>query len=352
MNAQEFNKNHFQRTTRTDKGVHAIGNVISVKLLTNGHDELSIKETINRHLPQDIRLWQVQRVNQNFNARKACGSRKYEYIIPTYNLELGVESLRDILESNMIKSFNKHDLDIIRKHPTLSIKDQPSIMLSVNDYLQATHNQLLDYRLSEERWDQFRTVLKMFMGTHSFHNYTSQNKLSNTKAFNHRHIISIDITKPYQIQGHSGEWISIILEGQSFLLHQIRKMVSMGIMCMVHTLPMSAITKSFETEFLSIPKSPSFSLILQETKFTSYNKKLQRIGYDPISFEKCQNLGNIFRDNHILNHIIHTEVKDMDFVKFLHYICYSQCSNWESLNRKCHERDRSIAVLTKYNLID
>lgn len=327
LNAQEFKKNHFQRTTRTDKGVHATGNLISMKLSTTGHDELSIRETINKHLPQDIKVWQIQRVNQNFNARKACGSRKYEYIIPTYNLELGIDKLNIILEANMIKSFDKDDLDIIRKYPTLSIKEQPSLMVSIKDYLQTTHNQLVSLRLSEERWNQFRTVLKMFMGTHNFHNYSSQNKLNSSKAYNQRHIVSIDITKPYQIHGHPGEWISIILEGQSFLLHQIRKMVSMSIMCMVRGFPVSSITKSFEPESLSIPKSPSFSLILQETMFTSYNKKLQHIGYDPISFDKCQNLVKTFKENHILNRIIQAEAKDMEFVKFLHYICYSQCLN-------------------------
>jgi tRNA pseudouridine(38-40) synthase len=35
-----------------------------------------------RHLPDDVRVFSVQRVNSTFNARTMCTSRAYEYLLP------------------------------------------------------------------------------------------------------------------------------------------------------------------------------------------------------------------------------------------------------------------------------
>ncbi|CAL9732990.1 tRNA pseudouridine(27/28) synthase [Monosporozyma unispora] len=340
LNAQKFSRIHLQRTTRTDKGVHALGNIISVKLLTNGYDELSIKDDINSNLPKDIKVWQVQRVNKNFNPRKACGSRRYEYIIPTYSFELGADKLDALLQLKLNGTFSTADLDIIKQYPTLSLKDYPHLTFGIKQYLMSAHNELTKYRLSIQRWNQFRTILKMFQGTHNFHNYTSMKTTKGIKDSNKRHIIDIDISKPYQISNRLGEWISIILEGQSFLLHQIRKMVSMSVMSMIHGFPSSYINESFEPQPMSIPKAPSLGLILQETKFTSYNKKLQQLGYDPISFDNCQDNLSEFKKNHILKRITQNETENLEFIKYLHYICYSKLADKSNLSKISDNNDQ------------
>ena len=42
------------RAARTDKGVHAAGQVISLKMIT---EDPNIVEKINSHLPEQIRIW-------------------------------------------------------------------------------------------------------------------------------------------------------------------------------------------------------------------------------------------------------------------------------------------------------
>ena len=82
-NSNDLKKSGFMRAARTDKGVHAGGNVISLKLIIEDPDILN---KINDNLPPGIRVWGIERVNKAFNCRKLCGSRWYEYLLPTYSL--------------------------------------------------------------------------------------------------------------------------------------------------------------------------------------------------------------------------------------------------------------------------
>lgn len=53
-NSLDLKKSGFQRTARTDKGVHAAGNVVSLKMIIEDPD---LKDKINQHLPDQIRIW-------------------------------------------------------------------------------------------------------------------------------------------------------------------------------------------------------------------------------------------------------------------------------------------------------
>ena len=82
-NAMDIKKSGFMRAARTDKGVHAAGNVISLKLII---EDPEILAKINEKLPDQIRIWGIQRVTKSFDCRKMCSSRVYEYLLPTYSL--------------------------------------------------------------------------------------------------------------------------------------------------------------------------------------------------------------------------------------------------------------------------
>jgi tRNA pseudouridine38-40 synthase len=81
-NSDDPKKTSLVRCARTDKGVHAAGNVISLKLIVEDPD---IVETINEHLPPQIRVWGIERTNGSFSCYQTCDSRWYEYLIPTYS---------------------------------------------------------------------------------------------------------------------------------------------------------------------------------------------------------------------------------------------------------------------------
>lgn len=69
----------WSRSARTDKGVSAIGCIISMKLV----DVPNLIESLNKELPSDIRAFGLNRVTKNFRAKIRADARHYEYIIPT-----------------------------------------------------------------------------------------------------------------------------------------------------------------------------------------------------------------------------------------------------------------------------
>ncbi|MDR1801664.1 MAG: tRNA pseudouridine(38-40) synthase TruA [Lachnospiraceae bacterium] len=65
---------------RTDAGVHARGQVASVEL-SRMIPEKELCESINRYLPDDIRIAKVEMVPNGFHARKDAKGKKYEYYV-------------------------------------------------------------------------------------------------------------------------------------------------------------------------------------------------------------------------------------------------------------------------------
>ena len=82
-NADDPRKSSFVRCARTDKGVHAAGNMISLKLIIEDPD---VVKKINEALPPQIRVWGIVRTNNAFSCYQACDSRWYEYLMPSYCL--------------------------------------------------------------------------------------------------------------------------------------------------------------------------------------------------------------------------------------------------------------------------
>jgi tRNA pseudouridine38-40 synthase len=70
---------------RTDKGVHALGQVIAFST-----SKKVMLRQLNVHLPQDIRVWAISQVSDEFNPRFDALSKHYKYFLPyeeTINLE-------------------------------------------------------------------------------------------------------------------------------------------------------------------------------------------------------------------------------------------------------------------------
>jgi len=65
---------------RTDKGVHALGQVANFKCGTH-LTTMDIRNALNSYLPPDIRIIKVEEVEENFHARFLAKSKIYRYII-------------------------------------------------------------------------------------------------------------------------------------------------------------------------------------------------------------------------------------------------------------------------------
>jgi len=66
---------------RTDKGVHATGQVCHIELPPFWDDIKKLKKVLNKMLPPSIKIKKIWRVDDNFHARYSAKKRVYRYII-------------------------------------------------------------------------------------------------------------------------------------------------------------------------------------------------------------------------------------------------------------------------------
>lgn len=254
-------KMSFQRCARTDKGVSAARQIVSLKMIP----EQSIVPKINEHLPPEIRVIAMKRTTRGFDAKGNCSARTYEYLTPTY-------------------SFAK-------------------------DY-QTTTN----YRVTEEKIEEVNQVLSKFLGTHSYHNFTSGKRFDDASA--KRYIMKFKCGKPFEKDGR--EFITISVKGQSFMLHQIRKMIGLALAIVRGVAPLSTIELARMEKKVDIPKAPAVGLVLDEVHFEAYNRRYGDDGiHESLEWDENEEEIQQFKDQYIYKQIIDTDVREGVMLKWL-----------------------------------
>ncbi|RLO02768.1 hypothetical protein DYB28_000089, partial [Aphanomyces astaci] len=74
----------WNRAARTDKGVHAAGQLVCAKLCIEDGKVEEFRLKVNSFLPTDIQVLEIVLVTKNFNAKNSCDRRTYEYLTPTF----------------------------------------------------------------------------------------------------------------------------------------------------------------------------------------------------------------------------------------------------------------------------
>lgn len=343
-NSNDLKKNGFMRAARTDKGVHAGGNLISLKLII---EDPQIKEKINEKLPEGIRIWDIERVNKAFDCRKMCGSRWYEYLLPTYSL-IGpkpgsilynnIEDSKvecpgvldeDVESKEFWEAFNKEAHEIFTDEEIDSIKSYvpppreefdgtDDLYLKVRKFKQLENIHRRKFRISQDKLKKFDATMKQYLGAHNFHNFTLGKDFKESSAI--RFMKEIKVSEPFVIGDAKTEWISIKIHGQSFMLHQIRKMISMATLITRCGCPIERISQAYGQQKLNIPKAPALGLLLEAPVFEGYNTRLEKFGYKPIEFSKHQAEIDAFKMKHIYDKIYKEEVDENVFNAFFSYI--------------------------------
>ncbi|KAL9558987.1 hypothetical protein MBANPS3_000642 [Mucor bainieri] len=326
-NAVDPKKVQLMRAARTDKGVHASCNLVSLKMICQ--DE-HIVEKLNAVLPPQIRVWGYVETQRNFHAKNKCDSRIYEYLMPSYALQQ--------LEPNKewtTEPQSKHDIQIATEDSTLTRFMKPT-----------DPAKLLAYRVDQERFSTFQRAMHMFNGTHNFHNYTIARSFKDPAA--NRFMIDIHVAKPMTIGGM--EWISVKLHGQSFMLHQIRKMISMAMLCTRTGTPLTLIPKTFEAAKINIPKAPALGLLLDRPIFKLYNDRMQAIeSRQTIDFDQYRDAIEAFKRESIYSKIFEQEYRDKVFDTFLMTIDSHVDKDYKYFNKDGVIPDESI-LSTKYSV--
>ena len=133
---------NFRFAGRTDKGVHARGQVVSVQISDNAAKDHSLHEIlkgINSRLPNDISVANIQTCTQDFHPRHDAKMKQYSYTIK-YRQKIfqeNTEKLLPLCESGYHTFRDAHDPPCMWLCPW-SLDD--SLLDKVLDNLKGTHN--------------------------------------------------------------------------------------------------------------------------------------------------------------------------------------------------------------------
>ncbi|KAF2846394.1 tRNA pseudouridine synthase-like protein [Plenodomus tracheiphilus IPT5] len=417
-NASDPKKSSLVRCARTDKGVHAAGNVVSLKLIIEDED---IVQKINDNLSEQIRVWGIQRTIGSFSCYQACDSRWYEYLIPTHSFlpphpssflgkkleeyaekENDVEGYRErqaevanfwsdveekhikpILDSlddsirplvhealynveavdaepgrdpiidasidnkkaeentapmegvelttadaevkEAIESIQQNDPSLTLDNSTDGSKSLPEGTVNgsaLEEAIKALKKAYIDvkkaYRISPIRQDRVQAALDNYLGTHKYHNYTVHKKFNDKSA--QRYIKSFKVA-PKPIIINETEWLSLKVHGQSFMMHQIRKMVGMAALTVRCGTDPKIMEESFGNTVVRIPKAPGLGLLLERPVFDSYNEKQARAaGRESIDFKKFDKEIQEFKEREIYQRIFREEAQGNQFNTFFTHL--------------------------------
>ena len=256
----------WSRAGRTDKGVHALGQIISVKLVLSPDGLL---ERINAALSgSDIQVLGMERTSNNLCAHVMCTSREYEYLLP---------------------------VSVLRQPP--ATEGQPA---TDGQPASSAENPSRTAPLSAEERQHLLALFKTYEGTHFFHNFTD-GKVTQADKTAQRFMISLDLGEPYEL--HGVFYIPLRFHGQSFLLHQIRKMVGLLVATFRGDVPSNALRTALEAPRIAgIPMAPSCALTLRRCLYDKYERRLPA-ERNSIHFPDCEAAKQTFMRNHILPHI-------------------------------------------------
>ncbi|KRX16281.1 tRNA pseudouridine synthase A, mitochondrial [Trichinella nelsoni] len=247
----------FQRAARTDKGVSAIKQICSLLLPTIEGKE---NDTVNL-------LNGLQRATKSFDSKKWCDCRSYSYTLPSYCF--------------------RHQSDLERDK----------------------------FRLDNKDIEEINRILMQYVGTHNFYNFTS-GKLHKDESCK-RFIIRCECGKRFLY--NNIEYLTVDIKGQSFLIHQIRKMIGFCVSLIRGDLDPCLQQKVWQNERIKVPKAPSLGLVLEEPHYEHYNKRFQathqRLCWD-IYQEKCDE----FKQAYIIKDILETDESEKIFEEWLTYL--------------------------------
>lgn len=164
------------------------------------------------------------------------------------------------------------------------------------------------YRIHPDRLARIKSSLSRYVGTKNYHNYTIQKEFRDPSS---KRIIKTFVVKEKPILINDTEWLSLKVHGQSFMMHQIRKMVSMVALVVRAGCHEGRIQDSYMEEKIIIPKAPGLGLLLERPVFDSYNEKIAgQNDRNPIGFEKYEEEMEEFKQWEIYERIFREEERD------------------------------------------
>lgn len=207
-------------------------------------------------------------MTQGFNSKNNCDARTYSYMLPTV-------------------AFSPKDSD-------------PGTMAG--------------FRLEPETLQRVNRLFALYKGTHNFHNFTSQKAPNDPSA--RRYITHMSCGEPFICS--NAEFAVITVRGQSFMLHQIRKMIGLVIAVMKGYASEEVMERSWGQEKVDVPKAPGLGLVLERVHFDRYNKRFGGDGlHERLEWERQEEAVQAFKEAHIYPTIVETERQEGSMVSWM-----------------------------------
>ncbi|KAI5362219.1 Putative pseudouridine synthase I, TruA, pseudouridine synthase TruA/RsuA/RluB/E/F [Septoria linicola] len=180
------------------------------------------------------------------------------------------------------------------------------------------------YRIPAKRVERIQSALNKYIGTKNYHNFTIQKTFKDPSV--KRHIKSFKANpKPILIgdgpDEEKTEWLSLKVHGQSFMMHQIRKMVGMVTLLVRAGADLKTMDSSFTDARFSIPKVPGLGLLLERPVFDTYNNlQASKHGRENLDFSKFETELEAFKEREIYQRIFREEEEKNEFSRFFNHV--------------------------------
>ncbi|ESQ27522.1 hypothetical protein EUTSA_v10018512mg [Eutrema salsugineum] len=380
----------FARSARTDKGVSAVGQVVSGRFYV---DPPGFVDRLNSNLPDQITVFGYKRVSRSFSSKKMCDRRRYVYLIPVFALdpvshrdreavmaslgsgeeyvkcfecsergrknkipgvaaickstnfdtessELGTEMKSEALSFDLSNRENSlslvDDVQVARIHEDGCKKESAEKMNG--EGVKMAEETKSKFCYGDEEKERFSRILSYYVGSYNFHNFTTRMKADDPAA--KRCIISFTAKTVINLDGI--DFIKCEVIGQSFMLHQIRKMMGLAVAIMRNCAPESLIQTAFSKDVnITVPMAPEVGLYLDECFFTSYNTKFED-SHEEVSMEAYKEEAEAFKLKYIYSHIGSAERKYGSVALWLHSLNYR---NYPDLNYGSHGHNTASSCL-------